>query len=254
MTLTFFDAAYPLSNPLAVDGVAFYIGGDCVHRWTLAEITAQPARYRLPIFVRSDPGNASTTADVTAAVSYLHQLSAPSGTLVAWDTETADDPAYINAVYRSLVGAGYKLIVYGTQSIVTKEDNPDGLYWGADWTGSSHLHSGDVMTQYVSFASYDESTAELGLPFWDTEVDTNPATWQEKIMESLPVLSTGSGGVLVKTIQGLCGARGYQVAIDGEFGNGTENAVKSVQAAWHLTVDGIVGPTTWPVLITGSVA
>jgi hypothetical protein len=252
MSLTFFDSAYPLASPLPVDGVCFYIGGDTPHEWTAAEVAAQPARYRLPIFVRSDPGSANATADVTAAVTRLHQLNAPAGTLVAWDTETADDPLYINAVYRSLTGAGWKLIVYGTQSIVTKEENPDGLYWGADWTGSAHLHLGDVMTQYVSFSGYDESEAENGLPFWDTKNTTAKPSWQEALMESLPTLTTGSGGAFVKTVQGLLNARGYQVAIDGEFGDATTAAVKKAQTAYHLTGDGVVGPETWPVLITGS--
>lgn len=260
MALTFFDSAYPLTNPLPVDGVCFYIGGNTVHRWTKAEINAQPARYRLPIYVRSNPANASATADVTEAVTYLHAIGAPRGCLVAWDTEMADDPGYINAVYRALSGAGYKLIVYGSQSVVTREGNPDGLYWGADWTGSRHLHSGDVMTQYVSFASYDESEAESGLPFWDTRPGSpkpvpSPVPmpgWQEALMQSLPTLAPGASGILVKTIQGLCCARGYVIPIDGDFGTETESAVISIQLAAHLVNDGIVGPKTWPVLITGT--
>jgi hypothetical protein len=248
MALTFFDSAWPLANPLPVDGVCFYIGGDTPHVWTKPEIEAQPARYRLPVFVRSNPGGANATGDVTAAVTYLHQLEAPDGCLVAWDTEVADDPAYINAVYRSLAAAGYKLIVYGTQSIVTQENNPDGLYWGADWTGTPYLRSGDAMTQYVSFASYDESEAESGLPFWDTH---SMPSWQEQLMESLPTLAVGATGALVKTIQALCCARGRTVAINGDFDTETKGAVQFAQSAAHLVTDGVVGPETWPALITG---
>jgi hypothetical protein len=253
MSLTFFDSAYPLSSPLPVDGVCFYIGGDAVHIWTAEEIEAQPARYRLPVFVRSNPGSANASNDVVAAASALHSISAPAGCLVAWDTETADDPLYINAVYRALKAAGYTLIVYGSQSVVTSEGNPDGLYWGADWTGSPHLHSGDVMTQYVSFNAYDESVAIDGLPFWDTKPGTEPA-WQEAMMQSLPTLTSGAGGTLVRSIQGLCGSRGFPVTIDGEFGPATEAAVKAAQKTADITQDGIVGPATWRALITGSSA
>ena len=58
-TLRFYDAAYPPAKPPAADGVCIYIGGDTPHVWTLAEIEAQPARYRLPIFVRSNPAGIS---------------------------------------------------------------------------------------------------------------------------------------------------------------------------------------------------
>lgn len=33
--------------------------------------------------------------------------------------------------------------------------------------------------------------------------------------------------------------------IDGRFGEGTEDAVKAMQAEYNLSVDGVVGPKTW---------
>jgi Putative peptidoglycan binding domain len=254
-TLTFYDAAYPPDSPPVTDGVCFYIGGNTPHVWTVENIAAQKARYRLPIFVRSDPTSASATVDVVAAVTQLHVIGAPRGCLVAWDTETADNPLYISGVYRNLTAAGYTLIVYGSQSIVAENQNPNGLYWGADWTGSPHLHGGDAMTQYVSFTAYDESDAKVGLPFWDTKavipspISSIPA-WQEQLMESLPVVEQGATGDLVRTIQGLCCARGHTTAIDGSFGAQTTIAVRDAQSG-KVTVDGIVGSETWPVLITG---
>jgi len=71
-------------------------------------------------------------------------------------------------------------------------------------------------------------------------------------MVSLPTLTTGTSGILVKTVQGLCCARGHVVTIDGEFGLATESAVTAVQLAAKITGDGVVGPMTWPVLITGN--
>jgi peptidoglycan hydrolase-like protein with peptidoglycan-binding domain len=71
-------------------------------------------------------------------------------------------------------------------------------------------------------------------------------------MASLPMLTIGSGGTFVKTVQGLLNARGYIIPIDGTFGPDTMAAVKKAQTAYHLTDDGVVGPETWPVLITGS--
>ena len=38
-------------------------------------------------------------------------------------------------------------------------------------------------------------------------------------------------------------------AIDGIFGSGTENAVKTLQKVYGRTIDGIVGQDTWRVLL-----
>ena len=54
-TLTFYDAAWPPARPPVADGCCIYIGGDTPHVWSLADIASQRARYRLPIFVRSNP-------------------------------------------------------------------------------------------------------------------------------------------------------------------------------------------------------
>jgi hypothetical protein len=168
--LTFYDAAWPPDPPPATDGVCIYIGGDTPHVWTAEEIGMQPARYRLPVFVRSDPrGIAGVASDVNAALAQLAAIKAPRGILVAWDMETAADKTYVAGVYTGLSAHGYELIIYGSQSDVMGNDNPDGLYWGADWTGAPHLARGDVMTQWVSFAAYDEDTAKPGLKFWDTQ-------------------------------------------------------------------------------------
>jgi hypothetical protein len=253
MTLLFYDAAYPPASPPVTDGVAFYIGGDAVHVWSTAEVTRQTARYRLPIFVRSNPATANATTDVTNAVIQLHALSAPKNSLVAWDTETASDPAYILGVYHSLQANGFQLIVYGSQSVVGENQNPNGLYWGADWTNRAHIDTGDVITQWISYDAYDESSAMSTLPFWDTHpTPSSEPAWQVTLMQSLPDVTSGSTGGLVRTIQGLCCARGYTIAIDGSFGPDTQAAVIKIQNAAKLTADGVVGPDTWPVLITGS--
>lgn len=252
VTLTFYDAAFPPASPPETDGVAFYIGGDTPHIWTRAEVGASPARYRLPVYVRSDPARASATADMTAAVTRLHQLGAPRGTVAALDLETAADPVYVRAAWRALRGDGYLLMVYASQRVVLSEGNPDGLYWGADWTSRPHLASRDAMTQWEALGPYDESVARSGLPFWDTR-PPRPLTWEEKLMSTLPQVAAGAAGNMVRTVQGLCCARDRDTAIDGDFGPATEAAVKAVQAAAGITADGIVGPQTWPVLIgTGS--
>jgi peptidoglycan hydrolase-like protein with peptidoglycan-binding domain len=245
--LTFYDSAYPPANPPAgMDGVGGYIGGDTPHVWSLADWNSQKVRYRLPIFVRSNPGGASANVDVGAALTQLRAIGAPKGILVAWDMETAADAAYIKAVYNLMTADGYTLIVYGSQSSVFGNENPNGLYWGADWTSVPGLQAGNAITQWVSFNSYDEDTAEATLPYWDTSGPPNP----------YPTLQSGSTGAPVETAQTRLNAwRGFitpsfapALTVDGVFGALTEAAVKAFQTAHKFTVDGIVGTVTWAAL------
>lgn len=61
----------------------------------------------------------------------------------------------------------------------------------------------------------------------------------------------GSKGPEVKRIQTALQGRGYyRGPSDGDFGGGTEAAVKALQRADGLTPDGIVGEKTWKALIT----
>lgn len=73
-----------------------------------------------------------------------------------------------------------------------------------------------------------------------------------------PVLQKGSKGSAVVTLQQKLIAKGYScgsAGADGDFGNGTYNAVIAFQRANGLAVDGIVGPATWAALnSTGSIS
>lgn len=77
----------------------------------------------------------------------------------------------------------------------------------------------------------------------------HPTTWQETMMQALPVLKQGASGGGVRTVQGGLCARFYPVAIDGVFGAKTDAAVRQLQQHRGLTVDGVVGPKTWPALM-----
>lgn len=63
-----------------------------------------------------------------------------------------------------------------------------------------------------------------------------PMTW--------PLLRRGAKGQAVKELQAYMNGYGYTLALDGDFGGGTEAAVKSFQKARGLAVDGIVGVNT----------
>lgn len=79
-----------------------------------------------------------------------------------------------------------------------------------------------------------------------------PYTWDAL---ATIVLSRGDGmsssrqGVSVAQLQ-LVEVYGYNIAVDGRFGPGTETAVRSFQASRNLPVDGIIGPNTWRALVS----
>lgn len=157
------------------DGVCFYIGGDAFRIWPIAEVEGRPERYRLPIWVRSNPQQVNPAEDAAACIAALMKYGVPTGTLVALDSETAIDPAwtavFVEVVNGASVMQGWPVIDYGTQGDVFSNNNPDGYYWGADWTSVPHIHSGDGMTQYLSLNNEDISLAQSTLPLWDTRPD-----------------------------------------------------------------------------------
>jgi peptidoglycan hydrolase-like protein with peptidoglycan-binding domain len=62
-------------------------------------------------------------------------------------------------------------------------------------------------------------------------------------------LQNGSSGRDVISLQYLLRARGQSLTVDGAFGNGTQTAVRNIQSANALTVNGIAAASTWEKLI-----
>ena len=63
-----------------------------------------------------------------------------------------------------------------------------------------------------------------------------------------PLLNRGAKGADVQRLQERLNAHGTTVAVDGDFGPATEQAVRRFQQARGLGVDGKVGPETWAAL------
>jgi peptidoglycan hydrolase-like protein with peptidoglycan-binding domain len=58
----------------------------------------------------------------------------------------------------------------------------------------------------------------------------------------------------VEQIQTALKAAGYDIGVDGVFGQVTDRAVRDYQGKNGLAVDGIVGPNTWAKLGSASTA
>lgn len=73
-----------------------------------------------------------------------------------------------------------------------------------------------------------------------------PVTAQPKKEDhNMDTLRKGDKGQQVRALQKILGG----VKVDGDFGNATKTAVESYQRQYKLTVDGIVGPKTWDILL-----
>jgi peptidoglycan hydrolase-like protein with peptidoglycan-binding domain len=78
-------------------------------------------------------------------------------------------------------------------------------------------------------------------------------TWPQLIIE----VKQGNNGDAVSAVQSQIHSRGdgaAQIAVDGDFGPVTDNAVRAFQVLLGLSVDGIVGPQTWNHLVNGYLA
>lgn len=68
----------------------------------------------------------------------------------------------------------------------------------------------------------------------------------------MPTLRNGSEGTHVITAQSLLCARGMPTELDGEFGAHTEAQTRAMQQTFGAeAIDGIWGPETWTIAITG---
>ncbi|MDQ3979216.1 MAG: peptidoglycan-binding protein [Actinomycetota bacterium] len=72
-------------------------------------------------------------------------------------------------------------------------------------------------------------------------------------MSNGPVLALGSSGDAVHELQELLIHHGFDPGpVDGDFGNGTDAAVRAFQESRGLHADGVVGPVTWAALRGGN--
>lgn len=82
--------------------------------------------------------------------------------------------------------------------------------------------------------------------------EVGPLTWPKLIIE----VQQGSTGDAVRAVQSQIHGRGdgATIAVDGDFGPVTGDAVRAFQALLGLPADGIAGPQTWIYLVNGYLA
>lgn len=116
-----------------------------------------------------------------------------------------------------------------------------GIYLG----DSTVVHAQQTKTGVVHTALSDGRWTHWAMPkiFENSEsIPQTPAN-QEKT-----ILRKGTKGNQVKEAQRLLNMHGALLEEDGNFGSGTEAAVKDFQREQGLDVDGVIGPKTWAAL------
>lgn len=185
------DAAFPAGASLQPGAVvsAGYIGGDALHVWSTADWAQWATQYRVPIWVRSNPGSVDATTDAAACLNALTALGAPAPYLVA---------------------------VYGSTSTLFSNPAGDG-YWVADPTGAQHMynHANVIATQYLFAGTYDLSEIDQSVPTWDVSTGTGPtlvlldieqavdAAYVNTFVSILHGVAKMDTGMIVTTVNGL---------------------------------------------------
>jgi hypothetical protein len=129
-----YDAEFSADIPAepSDSAIAGYMpGGDPAHPWaTKPDWSKFKGRRKLPIFVRSNPGQSNAEDDAFKALRDLWELGA-SHCLVALDIETANDAAYVTEWGAILRHFGYRVLVYGSAGNVFKLPKLDGRWLAA---------------------------------------------------------------------------------------------------------------------------
>lgn len=173
------DAAWPSSVEPSTAAELVYAGGDTPN----PEIwDTSTARYRVPCWVRSNPGNVSYISDAEMFLRWLDNNQVPPGVVTVLDLETAVDPYYVNGYGQLMHQAGYKVWTYGSTNYLFQNPALDG-YFAADPTGVEHLYPGTVATQYATLGAYDLSVIAAGAALWDR---TNPGGGPPMARQALP--------------------------------------------------------------------
>jgi hypothetical protein len=243
MTRTMADSIGPNSPfiPTTVDMVAGYDTGTLDVIWNDSDWARFPGKVQVHI----DQGFGSTPEGEAHVLVFDVEKGAysPNQAAVLIDANvTARPTIYVN---RSNI----------TATIASAITSPKwkGDIWLAfpDWNGDTAelppIPSGcQIVAVQKDFLNlYDLSTV------LDSSWPSLPvaANWTEKMMDNLPLVISGDDGISVRRVQGLLVGDGHDIAIDGIFGPATESAVKAIQTAAGIVVDGKVGPQTWPVLL-----
>lgn len=144
----------------------------------------------------------------------------------------------VSRLQQKLVDAGYSLLVDadfgpGTKGVVEQFQADNGL-------------DVDGVVGPATWAALDSAVTPGPEPETGPEPENGPGLTPTP--STRPTIRQGASGPDVEYLQERLGAWDYNIGVDGNFGPMTASAVRSFQSSNGLTVDGVVGPTTWETL------
>lgn len=162
-----YDAIELLHPAPTVEVTAFYIGGEDAYRvWPNSEIRGIRTRYRLPIWVNSNPSDYNQgLRDGRTAGNWGQKHNQQKGTCIAWDAEMAVNSGYLKGFDKGVKEKGFKCIVYGSRSAVLRNPKPSGGYWVAQWDDVASTKW--AAKQYANRGRYDISVVADSTSLWD---------------------------------------------------------------------------------------
>ena len=176
--------------------------------------------------------------------------SAPETTVGETTAVETTAPAEITAAHDTTATEPPGTATDGTTEGTTPESTEPATA-GPEGTGSDTTEAPDgaaVVAATESSAAEDAAATTADGDTEGTAIDVGPTTtgpeceFEENT--SLP-LERCDMGPAVAVVQSLLQASGYEVGIDGNFGDQTLYALRAFQEEEGLTVDGIVGLQTW---------
>lgn len=139
-------------------------------------------------------------------------------------TDTDKDGIHVPTVIASmLIHASTHYVIFNKRIMSSRDKFKPHTYTGAN----DH-------TQHIHRSIFQSITAENRTGGY--KFILSPMSW--------PLLKKGATGQAVKELQAYLNGFGYTLALDSDFGDATDAAVRSFQRARGLGVDGQVGPAT----------
>jgi hypothetical protein len=236
--ITMYDSIQVSEIPSDAQAVAGYVDGD----WqTVGELQASfPRALLLSITVTGNDAGAMAVdeepgdASVAGAVAWLRGAVARG----VWRPCAYASVSGMGALLSACTAAGLEL---------------SGLrFWSAHYGAGEHIcgpSSCGLVSREMDGTQWIDSA--LGRNLDQSLLADSFFPWYDVLMTDIPTVQSGSTGQAVKNWQGLLGAHGHAVTIDGSFGPGTETATKAYQSSADLAADGVAGPDTWTAALSG---
>jgi hypothetical protein len=164
----------------------------------------------------------------------------PGGQVAAYPSLAAGEAAWVQTMELEYYDGVRAAVGWNAQCVALGQ---------SPWAGSNYNNGdgpGSILVALIS---------ENSLWLYDSPAPSPTSTPSPQpsggtVSVDLSVLQQGSTGDEVKSVQALMNAKcGTALALDGDFGPATDQAVRQFQGFLQISVDGIVGQQTWSLLL-----